>query len=321
MSNYLYLQHEREILSDRFNLEDLGEGYAINGVSDWHRLISLLLDFISGEREQINNWRQNMRVSVWNELSEISGSNNFSIYNQGSLSEDDRSTEELIATLLLARLRRSYNSLPKNNCPRLFISHRRNDKDYALRIAQLASQNGFAYWVDVLDPDLQALANSTFPGRLFPLVIACIIEMALINCTHVIACLTPNSRGTLWMPYEYGRITELPGLNTNTCAWLDPNLLSVDFPEYMLLGEVSKNEMEIENWLKTELKMGGKNNCRPRIADVSAFGKINKLPEESSDEIERKKEKFEQWLSQGLPLLNDLEIINIPLKFKKRRTP
>ena len=184
----------------------------------------------------------------------------------------------------------------------------------------MAVQNGFAYWVDVLDPDLQGLANTSIPEKLFPLLTACIIEMALINCTNVIACLTPNSRGTLWIPYEYGRITELPGLNINACVWLDPNLLSVDFPEYMLLGEISTNEMEIESWLKNERSTKNK-NCKPDTARLSSYGKLNKLPEESNEELERKKEAFEKWLSQGMPLLEDLEITNIPLKFKKRTRP
>ena len=152
------------------------------------------------------------RRAIISELIEVSSNNNLNIYDLDSLMPENRTTEELIAILLLTRLRKFYDPLPKNNCPRLFVSHRKADKDCALRIAEIAAQNGFAYWVDVLDPDLQALSKSTIAGSLIPLVTACIIEMALINCTHVIACMTPHSRGTLWIPYEYGRITELPGL-------------------------------------------------------------------------------------------------------------
>jgi hypothetical protein len=321
MSNYLYFLYEQQILTDRFNLERPREGYEVNGLYDWQRLISFLLEFLSGERDQINERSQIIRTGIYHELAELSGTGNFNIYNQENLMADGRSVQELIVTLLLFRLRKSYRTLPANKCPRLFISHRRDDKDYALRIAELAAQNGFAYWVDVLDPDLQSLTNSRIPERLFPLITACIIEMALINCTHVIACLTPNSRGTLWIPYEYGRITELPGLSVNACAWLNPNLLSVDFPEYMLLGEITKNEREIETWLQSEWRICGKNSCKPDGVDIPVFGGINKLPEESNDDLETKKQKFENWLSEGLPLLNDLKNISMPLKLKTRERP
>ena len=319
MSNYLYFQHEEQ-LANRFNVDGLRAGYGINGLNYWREFISRLLNFLF-ERDQSNDARQYIRAQTYNELMKVSGNDNFNIYNDTNSIQDDRSTEELIVTVLLMLLQRLNHPLSQNRCPRLFISHRRDDKDYALRIAQLAAQNGFAYWVDVLDPDLQSLGTGTIPERLRPFVIACIIEMALINCTHVIACMTPNSRGTLWIPYEYGRIKDLPGLSINTCAWLDPNLLAVDFPEYLLLGEIAKNEMEIESWLSNEWSAWSKTSCRPDIADLSAFGNPNKLPEESNDEIERKKEKFEEWLSQGMPLLKDLEIKNVPLKFNKRKRP
>jgi hypothetical protein len=321
MSNYLYFLHEREILTDRFNLERSREGYEVNGLSEWRRLISFLLQFLSGEPDQVNDTSQLIRTGIYRELAGLSGTTDFNVYGQENLMTDGRSAEELIVILLLSRLRKSYPTLPANKCPRLFVSHRRDDKDYALRIAELAARNGFAYWVDVLDPDLKSLANSRVPERLFPLVTACIIEMALINCTHVIACLTPNSRGTLWIPYEYGRITELPGLSINACAWLDPNLLSVDFPEYMLLGEITKNENEIETWLRSEWNICGKNSCKPDGVDPSIFGEISKLPEESNEQLEIKKQKFENWISQGLPLLNDLKNISMPLKLKTRERP
>jgi len=156
MSNYLYFLHEEQGLDNRFNVENRsGEGYNIVGLDDWKKLISLLLELIFSEQnEQAIARRQDIKINTVNELTEITNSN-FNIYEQQGLLEN-RSTEELVATLLLMRLRR-FPALPKNKCPRLFVSHRRDDVKFALRIAKLAEESGFAYWVDVLDPDLRLL--------------------------------------------------------------------------------------------------------------------------------------------------------------------
>src|SRR5262249_10633132 len=77
--------------------------------------------------------------------------------------------------------------------PRVFVAHRMVDVAYAERIAGLASQKaGLEYWLDVHDPVLR-IAGTTLPaGHLvYAITIAAIIEMALVNCTHVIAAHTP----------------------------------------------------------------------------------------------------------------------------------
>ena len=82
MSNYLYLQHERDELTSRFNIEVRREGYTVNGLEEWRRLISLLLYVLYGEADQINERRQNIRTLILKELSEVSGSNNFNAPDQ-----------------------------------------------------------------------------------------------------------------------------------------------------------------------------------------------------------------------------------------------
>lgn len=301
MSNYLYFQQDNQPLQNRFNSNTiLREEYAINGLEDWRRLISYLLAILNDEENQTINENQNIRTIVLNELIEISGNDNFDVSEQGSIFPDERSTEELTLVLLIARLRKFYHTLPKNRCPRLFISHRQIDKKYALRIAELAAKHKFAYWVDVIDPDLEKLSKIESSASLSSLLTACIIEMALINCTHVIACMTPNSRGSLWMPYEYGRITELPALSSKACAWSDPNLDSSDFPDYMHLGKKAKNEKEIEAWLENEL-LKSKKTCNPDKGDLAAFEKVDMLPEISDKERTKIREEAETT-AHGLPV-------------------
>lgn len=104
---------------------------------------------------------------------------------------------------------RSAMRLPK---PCLFVSHRQTDDEEAKRIAYLACQEGFDYWLDVLDPTLTAPAFNSVPGASTPsqtaAAIAAIVEMALLNSTHVMAVMTVNTKGSQWVPYEYGRVRD-----------------------------------------------------------------------------------------------------------------
>lgn len=155
--------------------------------------------------------------------------------------------------VLLNKLREFGTPPYPDSCPRLFISHRQVDDQLALRVAQIASTCGFEYWVDVLDPGLRSLDDNTYYTKeQISILTACIIEMALINCTHVITLMTPNTRGSQWVPYEYGRITEIPSVYERACAWKHPLLSKADLPEYMDLGIIAENEHDIISWLNKE---------------------------------------------------------------------
>jgi hypothetical protein len=121
----------------------------------------------------------------------------------------------------------------------------------------------------------------------------------------------------MWIPYEYGRIRELPTLHVNACAWIHPNLTKNDFPEYMLLGEISLNEKQITTWLETEYKFCNKNYCKPEKEDTKVFDGIEELPELSDVEIENKRKEFDQWLRDGMPLKEDITVPRTAT-FKKR---
>ena len=136
----------------------------------------------------------------------------------------------------------------KLSCPRVFVSHRSADAAEALRIAELAGNAGFYYWVDVLDPALQALGAGSFNSTKQAVAVAIVIELALLNCSHVIAVLTKNTPGSMWGPYEYGRV-KLPTVTSiQASAWIDPTWNQPIKPEYLLLGRQHQTETEIINW-------------------------------------------------------------------------
>jgi hypothetical protein len=144
---------------------------------------------------------------------------------------------------------------PAFDCPCLFVSHRQADADYAKRIAYLATTKNFKFWLDILDPGLQSLPNMQMLSEdQKRWLIAGIIEMGIINSTHVISLITSNTIGSMWVPYEYGRITGIPTVSGRACAWKHPGL-QYYFPEYLLLGNVTQNEYDINNWLQAEMNV------------------------------------------------------------------
>jgi hypothetical protein len=139
-------------------------------------------------------------------------------------------------------------------CPRVFISHRRDDFRLARRAAWLATRAGFQYWLDVEDPVLTALPFAGLTAEHEALLTACIIELALLNSSHVLAVITKDTRGSMWVPYEYGRVKTLPAGWQAGC-WLSPDVRGKPItPEYLQLSVVTTKELEITSWLQNELQ-------------------------------------------------------------------
>lgn len=159
-----------------------------------------------------------------------------------------------------------------SRCPRVFVSHRQSDDKEALRIAWLAQDEGWGYWLDRIDlnpssaqqpnpspnPQLQALQKwlGQPPTQLQRSIFtAAIIEMGLLNCTHVIVAMTHNSRGSQWIPYEYGRVKEAAPVATNAASWWDTTTLQIhQLPEYLYLAPILGQENAIRGWLQYEKK-------------------------------------------------------------------
>lgn len=133
----------------------------------------------------------------------------------------------------------------------VFVSHRQCDVTYAERIAYLAAQSGFQYWLDVHDPSLTSIGGASLPSPVRQILIAAIIEIGLLNSTHVIAVHTRNSDASMWIPYEVGRVKEDRVFATRSCGWFDKSA-SPNIGEYAYLAERTASEAEVVTWLKTQ---------------------------------------------------------------------
>jgi hypothetical protein len=150
---------------------------------------------------------------------------------------------------------------PANACPRVFVSHRQIDEGDARRCAWLSWDKKFDYWLDVIDLDPQRnkqvqAFQATWNRPLTPfeemVLLAAIIEMAILNCTHVLALMTSNTAGSQWVPYEYGRVKDKT-IRGAACWWDSTTLAQGKLPEYVHLADVHGNEAEISAWLQAEL--------------------------------------------------------------------
>ena len=114
-----------------------------------------------------------------------------------------------------------------------------SDEAQARRVAFLACQEGCDYWLDVVDPNLSGVTGVTISSKeQKAAAVAAIIEMALLNSTHIVAVMTANTRGSEWVPYEYGRVKtpQLP-ISLQAACWADPRI-GFDLPGYLYLGEI-----------------------------------------------------------------------------------
>jgi hypothetical protein len=163
----------------------------------------------------------------------------------------DQSDQDPLSALRALHQRR--NQLLRLRCPRVFVSHRQCDKDEALRVAWLANAEKFDYWLDILDPKIAAASlKRHLTAYQQAILLAAIIEMALLNCTHVVAVMTKNVPGTMWMPYEYGRVKDSALTSLRIAAWFDQSWQLSNIAEYFHLGQKLYSDAAVRYWLKTQ---------------------------------------------------------------------
>jgi hypothetical protein len=137
-----------------------------------------------------------------------------------------------------------------NDC--VFISHRQSDWSLAEDVAKTVTNTGRDYWLDIHDPTLRwANKKVTYLGSVArAILLAAIIEIALLNSTHVITLHTPNSAESAWIPYELGRAKARKIVSSQAAGWFDPpKILPSGCPEYVHLAHQTFSHQDVEDWL------------------------------------------------------------------------
>jgi hypothetical protein len=147
-----------------------------------------------------------------------------------------------------------------NKIAQIFISHQRKDTDKSVRVACLAEHHGLGFWLDVLDPNL-ARVNALPPhDPRRSVLIAAMIEIALLSSSHVIAVHTDNSLVSRWIPYELGRAKEHQITSVKAAGWFASGQDASTCGDYVQLAMMTRDEPQVAQWL---MSAGGVPNNVP----------------------------------------------------------
>jgi hypothetical protein len=125
---------------------------------------------------------------------------------------------------------------------RVFVSHQRKDIHEAERLAYLATRAGLEYWVDVHDPTLLSANSQRITGPQRAILIAGIIEMALLNCRYIVAAHTANSIVSKWIPYEFARVKDHIPFADDAAGWFEPAVQGGVTEDYFELARKTYGE-------------------------------------------------------------------------------
>ena len=148
----------------------------------------------------------------------------------------------------------SLKSASKN--PRVFVSHRQDAPLRGERIAEIAAARGLDYWLDIHDPKIhtaQLFQHALGPLR-YAIVVAAIVEMALINCTHVVVAHTLVTGNKIpwvpsqWIPYEFGRAKARGIVTAQAAGWFQQPIAPVYRGEYVLLAHQLHTDQDVVDW-------------------------------------------------------------------------
>lgn len=123
----------------------------------------------------------------------------------------------------------------------VFVSHRQADTQAAWAIARaLIDIADVDVFVDAFNPTLSASGN--------PTQVTGVIDFGLNACTHLLAVVSDNTRGSWWVPYEVGVARNRPvpcGLT----------LLETvkDLPEYLQTAHTVQDVHGLISWAKGAL--------------------------------------------------------------------
>jgi hypothetical protein len=120
----------------------------------------------------------------------------------------------------------------------VFISHRTADDAIARRVYdRLTNVHQIRCYLDDVDKEA-GYANQT--NRITALIVS-----RVRSCTNLLALVTPNTRGSWWVPFEVGVAREAPRMISSFT-----NLAQEDLPEFLKEWPVLRGEGAIDTFAK-----------------------------------------------------------------------
>lgn len=116
-----------------------------------------------------------------------------------------------------SRIRSAYSLLAVPT--RVFVSYRTLDRPMALQMARYLQGQGKLVWLDVWDPRIAWVKVRRLPKPIESRLVALMVEIALLNCSHLVVVHTRNTGSSAWVPYELGRTKARTPLAHNAAFW------------------------------------------------------------------------------------------------------
>lgn len=115
----------------------------------------------------------------------------------------------------------------------VFISHKKEDEQSALRISAYLKQHSICSYVDVLDPTLQTTDDitKTLMGR-------------ISLCSHLMAVVSQYTEKSWWVPFEIGVGTEKDRRITSY------QLTAVILPDFLTKWPILKSQRDLDTFIQ-----------------------------------------------------------------------
>jgi hypothetical protein len=129
--------------------------------------------------------------------------------------------------------------------PCIFISHKKEDKTEASKLADYIKDSGIDIFFDANDENLnnpEVLKN--------PVLVTNAINDALSKSTHMIAVISNKTKESWWVPYEIGFATKnYSGSNSIRALFIKG--FTQQTPEYLEIVKKIKSTSELDTFLKS----------------------------------------------------------------------
>ena len=145
-------------------------------------------------------------------------------------------------------LRDSYNGIlpkPSVDNPRVFISHQKKDSDVAAKIADYLLDAGIDVYFDQYDSSI---------NRADPNSVVNAIRTGIENSSHMLVLFSPNTFGSMWVPWEIGYAYRSPV----TLGVLRLKGVAKDkLPEYLKVVKLISDIWDLNNLISTITQVTG----------------------------------------------------------------
>lgn len=122
----------------------------------------------------------------------------------------------------------------------VFVSHQYADLTMAFEVGNQLKALELDIWLDAEDVQTQQAAASGDQRKL-----AEAIESGLSNCTHLLALISPKTKGSWWVPYEIGSAR---GRSKPLAFFVHKDVS--ELPAYLTFGKRILDQVDFYSWAK-----------------------------------------------------------------------